>query len=58
MQIENPHRVFAPGIPHVPTISKLFTSRELADEYKADLLGRFPRADIRVEKANAEGKFI
>ena len=54
MQIENFYRVFAPGIPHGPSISGLFSSRDIEADRKR-ISEHFPGLDFRIEEVDRCG---
>lgn len=51
MQSRDHFRVFAPGIPHLPTISGLFISRDVATD-RDNISKQFPGVDFRIETVN------
>lgn len=54
MQIGNHYRVFAPGLPHLPTISGLFVSHDITED-RDKISKQFPGLDFRIEEVNRCG---
>jgi len=49
------YRVFAPGVPDLPTVSERFTSEADAKRLKREILMAYPAATVRIEKTDEPG---